>query len=80
MKNVDPEDRPKVGKWVNDARAEIEARMTEMKNRLDAEKMARELEKEKIDVTLPPKMKFIGHSHPNTIALEEVEGTGNRVR
>ena len=43
MKNVDPEDRPKVGKWVNDARAEIEARMTEMKNRLDAEKMAREL-------------------------------------
>ena len=73
MKNVDPEDRPKVGKWVNDARAEIEARMAEMKNRLDAEKMARELEKEKIDVTLPPKMKFIGHSHPNTIALEEVE-------
>ena len=73
MKNVDPEDRPKVGKCVNDARAEIEARMTEMKNRLDAEKMARELEKEKIDVTLPPKMKFIGHSHPNTIALEEVE-------
>ena len=73
MKNVDPEDRPKVGKWVNDARAEIEERMTEMKNRLDAEKMARELEKEKIDVTLPPKMKFIGHRHPNTIALEEVE-------
>ncbi len=73
MKNVDPEDRPKVGKWVNDARAEIEERMTEMKNKLDAEKMARELEKEKIDVTLPPKMKFIGHRHPNTIALEEVE-------
>lgn len=73
MKNVDPEDRPKVGKWVNDARAEIEERMAEMKNRLDAEKMARELEKEKIDVTLPPKMKFVGHRHPNTIALEEVE-------
>ena len=73
MKNVDPEDRPKVGKWVNDARAEIEEHMTEMKNRLDAEKMARELEKEKIDVTLPPKMKFVGHRHPNTIALEEVE-------
>ncbi|MBP3879456.1 MAG: phenylalanine--tRNA ligase subunit alpha [Lachnospiraceae bacterium] len=73
MKNVDPEDRPKVGKWVNDARAEIEERMAEMQNRLDAEKMARELEKEKIDVTLPPKMKFVGHRHPNTIALEEVE-------
>ena len=50
MKNVDPEDRPKVGKWVNDARAEIEARMTEMKNRLDAEKMAREQEVERIFV------------------------------
>ncbi len=73
MKNVAPEDRPKVGKWVNDARFAIEEKMEETKKKLDAEKMERQLAAEEIDVTLPAKMKFIGHRHPNTIALEEVE-------
>ncbi|MBQ4186473.1 MAG: phenylalanine--tRNA ligase subunit alpha [Firmicutes bacterium] len=73
MKDVAPEDRPKVGKWVNDARDAIEAKMEETKKRLDALKMEKELAAEEIDVTLPAKMKFIGHRHPNTIALEEVE-------
>ena len=35
MKDVAPEDRPKVGKWVNDARAAIEARMEESKAALE---------------------------------------------
>ena len=39
MKDVAPEDRPKVGKWVNDARESIENKMEETKARLDAEKM-----------------------------------------
>ncbi len=73
MKDVAPEDRPKVGKWVNEARDAIEAKMEETRKRLDALKMEKELAEEEIDVTLPAKMKFIGHRHPNTIALEEVE-------
>ena len=31
------------------------------------------MQAEVIDVTLPAKKAHIGHSHPNTIALEEVE-------
>ena len=73
MKTVSPEDRPKVGKWVNSAREVIEAQMEEKKRKLDAERLNRQLAAEEIDVTLPAKMKFIGHRHPNTIALEEVE-------
>ncbi len=73
MKDVSPEDRPKVGKWVNDARFAIEEKMEATKQRLDALKLEKELAEEEIDVTLPGKMKFIGHRHPNTIALEEVE-------
>ncbi len=73
MKDVAPEDRPKVGKWVNDARESIENKMEETKARLDAEKMKVQLKAETIDVTLPSKMQEIGHRHPNTIALEEVE-------
>ncbi len=73
MKSVSSEDRPKVGKWVNSARAVIEEKMEAKKRKLDAERMEKQLAAEEIDVTLPAKMKFIGHRHPNTIALDEVE-------
>ena len=52
MKDVAPEERPKVGQLVNETRAAIE---------------------ELLDVTLPSKKNTVGHRHPNTIALEEVE-------
>ena len=73
MKTVSPEDRPKVGKWVNSARAAIEEQMEAKRKKLDAARLDKQLAAEKIDVTLPAKMKFIGHRHPNTIALAEVE-------
>ena len=73
MKTVSPEDRPKVGKWVNSARAAIEEQLEAKKKKLDAARLDRQLAAEKIDVTRPAKMKCIGHRHPNTIALEEVE-------
>ncbi len=73
MKDVAPEERPMVGKWVNDARESIEKKLEETKTRMDAEKLKMQLRLEAIDVTLPAKMQEIGHRHPNTIALEEVE-------
>ncbi|MBQ0059619.1 MAG: phenylalanine--tRNA ligase subunit alpha [Lachnospiraceae bacterium] len=73
MKDVAPEDRPMVGKWVNEARGIIEGRMEEVKAKIEAEVMAKKLEAETIDVTLPAKKMMVGHRHPNTIALEEVE-------
>ena len=73
MKDVAPEERPMVGKWVNDARESIEKKLEETKTRMDAEKLKMQLRSEAIDVTLPAKMQEIGHRHPNTIALEEVE-------
>ena len=73
MKDVSPQDRPQVGKWVNDARARIEQKMEENRSKLEAELMNRRLEAEKIDVTMPARKQRIGHRHPNTIALEEVE-------
>ena len=73
MKDVAPEDRPKVGKWVNDARAAIEARMEESKAALEEQLMAARLKAEAIDVTLPARKPSAGHRHPNSIALDEVE-------
>lgn len=73
MKEVAPEDRPKVGQLVNEAREEIE-KLLEEKKRAFAKKIREEqIKSETIDVTLPAKKTRIGHRHPNTIALEEVE-------
>ena len=73
MKDVLPEDRPKVGQMVNDARnmieEKLEARKTAFEKKIREEKIARET----IDVTLPGKKPVMGHKHPNTIALDDVE-------
>jgi len=73
MKDVSPEDRPKVGQMVNDARELIEAKLEETRSSLARKAREEQLKSEVIDVTLPAKKANIGHSHPNTIALEEVE-------
>lgn len=73
MKDVAPQDRPKVGQMVNDVRAEIEAELETKKKEMEAAIRAEKLQKEVIDVTLPAKKNMVGHRHPNTIALEEVE-------
>ena len=73
MKDVAPEDRPKVGQLVNETREQIEAVLEEAKTKM--ERMAREaqMKNEVIDVTLPAKKNHVGHRHPNTIVMEEVE-------
>lgn len=73
MKDVAPEDRPKVGQLVNDTRKIIEEKMEEVKAELQAKAREAKLKAEVIDVTLPAKKNKIGHKHPNTLALEELE-------
>ena len=73
MKDVAPEDRPKVGQMVNDVRAEIEQVLEKATEKMKKAAMEGRMAAEKIDVTLPAKKSIIGHRHPNTIALEEVE-------
>ena len=73
MKDVAPEERPKVGQLVNDTRAAIEELLEESKTRMEKAIREEKLKAEVIDVTLPSKKNSVGHRHPNTIALEEVE-------
>ncbi len=73
MKDVAPEDRPKVGQMVNETREAIEKVMEERKVKMERAIREEQMKKEVIDVTLPSKKNMVGHRHPNTIALEEVE-------
>ena len=73
LKDIAKEDRPMVGQLVNDARAEIETVLDEKKVAFEAKLREEKMVAETIDVTLPAKRPVMGHRHPNTIALEEVE-------
>lgn len=73
MKDVTPEERPKIGQLVNDVRIEIETILEDTKVKMEAFVMEAKLRNEVIDVTLPANKSKKGHRHPNTIAMEEVE-------
>lgn len=73
MKEVAPEERPKVGQLVNDARTVIEEKLEEKRAAFARAARDAKIAAETIDVTLPAIRPKTGHRHPNTIALEEVE-------
>ena len=73
LKDVSPEDRPKVGQLVNEAREILEKKLEERKKEFEKKILDLKLATETIDVTLPAKKPMIGHRHPNTIALDEVK-------
>ncbi len=68
-----PEERPKVGQMVNEARADIEAALENAKKKIERSLREAAMKAEVIDVTLPAKKNMVGHRHPNFIALEEIE-------
>lgn len=73
MKDVAPEERPKVGQMVNETREEIEKVLEKHISQMEKAMREAKMKTEVIDVTLPAKKNNVGHRHPNTIALEEVE-------
>ena len=58
---------------MNETRAKIEALLEETGKKLEEAAREEKMKAEVIHVTLPAKKSRIGHRHPNTIALEEVE-------
>ena len=73
MKEVAVEDRPKFGQLVNEARSEIENALEEARTKMEKILREEQMKSEIIDVTLPAKKNKVGHRHPNTIAMEEVQ-------
>jgi phenylalanyl-tRNA synthetase alpha chain len=68
------EERPRYGKLINDLKEEIALLCDEgLKSLIDIEQKE-QLEKEKIDVTLPGRRRYKGREHPLTMMMEEVIG------
>ncbi|MDE6615805.1 MAG: phenylalanine--tRNA ligase subunit alpha, partial [Lachnospiraceae bacterium] len=64
MKDLAPEDRPKAGQMVNEARTKIEGMLEAKKKEFEKAVLEEKLANEKIDVTLPGTKLPEGHRHP----------------
>lgn len=70
---VAPEDRPKVGAVINQAKQEVESAINERKQALEAAALNAKLAAETIDVTLPGRALQEGSLHPVTRTIERLE-------
>ncbi|HBG55447.1 MAG TPA: phenylalanine--tRNA ligase subunit alpha, partial [Ruminococcaceae bacterium] len=74
MGSLSAQERPAVGKLANEIRANIESELAARAQELQKAETARRLEREKIDVTLPGTRRELGHRHPLSAELREIEG------
>ncbi len=65
-------ERRETGRRANEVKAELEARVEECLQRIQAEERTESLRKEKIDVTLPGRRMALGKKHPLTQVLDEI--------
>ena len=72
MKDVAPDERPKVGQWVNETREAVEKLLDEQVKKFEAEALKRKYESEKIDVTMPAKRGKKGNLHPVTQVKDQL--------
>ncbi|MBE6929190.1 MAG: phenylalanine--tRNA ligase subunit alpha [Ruminococcaceae bacterium] len=80
MGKLSAEERPVMGQLANEVRAAIEAAYEARSTELETLALARKLEAETLDVTIPAEPAPLGHLHPLTLTINEVrsifEGMG----
>lgn len=72
MREIAQEHRAAFGSAVNSARKEIEGLFKEKEAKIEAEALAKKLEEEKIDVTLPSKQFKVGKANPFYLIIDEM--------
>lgn len=72
MRDVPAEERPEVGKKINELRNEAETKFEAAEEKIKQIELQRRYEKEKIDVTAPGRSAQVGGVHPNTLVKNEL--------
>lgn len=72
MGGLSPEERPKMGQLVNDAKAQVEKTINERRAALKAKATELKLKAETIDITLPEKPVDAGGLHPLSIVTNDL--------
>ena len=72
MGKLPPAERPAMGKLVTEAIARFEALLEEQKKTIGEQALLRDLQREKLDVTLPGRSRRRGHRHPVSQAMDDI--------
>jgi phenylalanyl-tRNA synthetase alpha chain len=72
MGSVPAADRPRMGKLVTDAIAQFEALLEEARKAIAQKALQADLQREKLDVTLPGRTRRRGHRHVVSQALDDI--------
>lgn len=72
LRDANPDERPRLGKGINELKQEIAHLCDQAEEAFAHAEEAKQLEEEKLDVTLPGKQNFLGRSHPIRLMLREV--------
>lgn len=73
MGKLSKEERPVIGQLANEVREAIQAELNEKTKRFEHEALEKQLENERIDVTLPGREVPVGGPHLITSIIEEIE-------
>ena len=73
MGALSPEERPKMGALVNEVRGRIEKAIEDKLCLLEEEDLARRLQEEQLDVTIPGVRGKLGKKHPLSQVLDEIK-------
>ncbi|MCD8002296.1 MAG: phenylalanine--tRNA ligase subunit alpha [Oscillospiraceae bacterium] len=73
MGRLSAEERPVMGQLANEVRSALEDTLEQCRIRLEEQALARRLEAEALDVTIPGETHTPGHRHPMYIVLDEIE-------
>ena len=73
MGKLSADEKPRIGKLVNDARSEIETVLESKNLELQKSELETRLQNESIDITLPGRKISRGHLHPLTLTLNRIK-------
>ena len=73
MGSVPAADRPRMGKLVTDAIAQFETLLEDARKAIAQRALEKDLQREKLDVTLPGRTRKRGHRHPVSQALDDIK-------
>jgi phenylalanyl-tRNA synthetase alpha chain len=73
MKDLSNEERPVIGKLANEVRSNIEKAISTRTEELKKLELEHRLRAEAIDVTMPGKKQAVGHRHPLSVTLSNLE-------
>ncbi|MDO4542754.1 MAG: phenylalanine--tRNA ligase subunit alpha, partial [Bacillota bacterium] len=73
MSKLSGQDRPKVGQVANEIRGKIEEFISEKSKVLKEQALAKQIEAETLDITLPGQKLSVGQRHPLTMVIDELK-------